>query len=212
MKKEFLRIRDAVQIGSWEELQAQPLSTITKRDEDTELLDGLIVKGYETKFSNGINENYETYDKGALDKFVQEYFVDKKLNLPVDVQHAGSMQPDWLVGRVVYLEVNNTGFYFVAYIPRKHPKYEQVHMMLQEGILQGFSKEGWATDWETIRDEKGNWIGDKITEFKLTCMSLVATPANGVPFEKLQEVKRDGLRFVKIQDTEEQQGDLGLFL
>ena len=49
--------QNGVLIGDWEEVQSLPLSTITKNTDDAEILDGLIVKGYETKFSDGKNAN-----------------------------------------------------------------------------------------------------------------------------------------------------------
>ena len=130
-----LKVKDGVLLGDWEEVSGVPLSKITKKDTDTQVLDGLIVKGYETKF--GVtNENREQYAPGCLDKFVQEYFIDHKLNMTVDLQHSDRV--DDLVGKVVYLEVNTVGFYFVAYIPKTIARYEQVKDLLREGILQGF--------------------------------------------------------------------------
>lgn len=201
MKKEFLNIggkdcpviRNAVKIGDWEEVKAIPVSTITKRDTDTALLDGLIVKGYEMEWDK-TNENYERYERTAFDKFIQEYFVDRGFNLTVDIQHY-----DWieaLAGRVIYAEINSRGFYYVAYVPRTYVHYEIVLNLLREGILQGFSKMGYATDWEWIRNkETGDFEYELIREFKLLTMSLVTTPANGIPFERLQETKQNALVF-----------------
>lgn len=201
MKKEFLNIggkdcpviRNAVKIGDWEEVKAIPVSTITKRDDDTALLNGLIIKGYEMEWDK-TNENYERYEKTAFDKFIQEYFVDRGFNLPVDVQHY-----DWieaLAGRVIYAEINSRGFYYVVYIPRTYVHYEIVLNLLREGILQGFSKMGYATDWKWVWDEEtGDFDYELIKEFKLLSVSLVTTPANGIPFERLQETKQNALVF-----------------
>lgn len=201
MKKEFLNIggvdypviRNAVKIGDWEEVKAIPVSAISKRDEDTALLDGLIVRGYEMEWDK-TNENFERYERDAFDKFLQEYFVDRGFNLPVDIEHYGS--PEWLAGRIIYAEINTRGFYYVAYIPRTYVHYEMVLNLLREGILQGFSKMGYATDWDWVRNkETGEFEYELIREFKLLKMSLVSTPANGVPFEKLQETKSNALAF-----------------
>lgn len=209
MKKEFLNIggkdypviRNAVKIGDWEEVKAIPVSTITKRDEDTALLDGLIIKGYEMEW-NKTNENFERYEKTAFDKFIQEYFVDRGFNLPVDIEHYGS--PEWLAGRIIYAEINARGFYYVAYIPRTYVHYEMVLNLLREGILQGFSKMGYATDWDWIWAKDGRLDYELIKEFKLLKMSLVTTPANGIPFERLQETKQNALVFknTTIQEIE----------
>lgn len=201
MKKEFLNIggkdcpviRNAVKIGDWEEVKAIPVSTITKRDTDTALLNGLIIKGYEMEWDK-TNENGERYEKTAFDKFIQEYFVDRGFNLPVDIQHY-----DWieaLAGRVIYAEINSRGFYYVVYIPRTYVHYEIVLNLLREGILQGFSKMGYATDWKWVWDEEtGDFDYELIKEFKLLSVSLVTTPANGIPFERLQETKQNALVF-----------------
>lgn len=201
MKKEFLTIggvdypviRNAVKIGDWEEVKDIPVSAISKRDEDTALLDGLIIRGYEMEWDK-TNENYERYDRDAFDKFLQEYFVDRGFNLPVDIEHCGL--PEWLAGRIIYAEINTRGFYYVAYIPRTYMHYDMVLYLLREGILQGFSKMGYATDWDWVRNrETGEFEYELIKEFKLLRMSLVSTPANGIPFEKLQETKQNALAF-----------------
>ena len=128
-KKMFVRnngalfVNDGVLLGDWDEVSGIPLSSVTKKDTDTATLDGLIIKGYETKF-NVTNENGERYAPNCLDKFVQQYFVDNELNMVVDLQHGWDI--DSQIGRVIYLEVNSVGFYFVAYVPRSVARYEQV--------------------------------------------------------------------------------------
>lgn len=203
MKKEFINIggrefpiiRNAVKIGDWEEVKAIPVSTITKRDDDTSLLDGLIVKGYEMEWGK-TNENGERYEKEAFDKFIQEYFIDKGFNLPSDIEHAGDYNPEWIAGRVIYAEINSRGFYYVVYIPHTYMHYETVLNLLKEGILQGFSKMGYATDWKYVwNEETGDLEYELIKEFKLLKVSLVTTPANGIPFERLQETKQNALVF-----------------
>lgn len=194
--KQRLFVSDNVLIGDWDEVQGVRLSTITQRDGDDAELDGLVIKGYETKF--GVtNENGERYDPHCLDAFVQHYFVDKGFNLVVDVQHSDAV--DDQVGRVIYLEVNSVGFYFVAYVPRTVARYEQVKAMLREGILQGFSKCGYATDWEWHYDEAtGEYDYVTYKEFSLCSVSLVTMPANAAKFEKIGETVKDGVRFVNL--------------
>lgn len=83
-------IHDITLIGEWDDVKGLPLSAITKKDTDTTKLDGLVVKGYETKF--GVtNENGERYDQHCLDKFVQDYFINHNLNMVVDVQHSDAI-------------------------------------------------------------------------------------------------------------------------
>lgn len=186
-------VRDGVLLGDWQEVSGLQLSSVTKKDTDTAMLDGLIIKGYETKF-NVTNENGERYAPNCLDKFVQQYFVDHELNMVVDLQHGWDI--DSQIGRVIYLEVNSVGFYFVAYVPRSVARYEQVKALLREGILQGFSKMGWATDYEYRYTRDGEFDYVEIKEFQLCSVSLVTMPANAIPFEAIGEPIRDGLQFV----------------
>lgn len=185
-----IAIQNTTLIGDWDEVQGVQASTITKNDADTDMLDGILVRGYETMFGE-TNENGERYAKGAIDDFIERYFVAHNLNLPVDIQHIQDI--DHLAGRVIYAESNSTGFYFVAYIPRTFKNYTVVRDLLKNGILQGFSKCGWATDYEWRTDENGNDYM-QVNKIDIVSVSLVATPANAVPFERMQEVQ-NGLRF-----------------
>lgn len=201
-KKKAMPICDATLIGKWEDVTDLELSTVTHNTNDTEKLNGLLVYGYETKFGK-TNQNAERYDKGAIDKFIKEYFIDNKLNMPVDIQHRDG-DPDWIVGRIVYAESNDVGFYFVAYIPRTEPKYEVVKSKIENGILQGFSKYGWSVDYEWIRDDKEEYGGYwQVHEMQIVSMSIVTTPANAVRFERVKETKNE-MRFVSNYTEEEE--------
>lgn len=188
--KERIRISDTTLIGDWDEVTDYELSKITKKDKDTQRLNGLVIKGYETKFGK-VNENGERYEPGCLDKFVQSYFVDNGLNMVVDLQH--SWDVDDQVGRVVYLEVNSVGFYFVAYIPRSVPKYQLVKTLLEEGILQGFSKSGFATDWDWEDKDGGDVF--VVKEMNILSVSLVTCPANPIGFESIGETVQNRLEY-----------------
>ena len=201
--QEFPLLCNAVTIGDWEDVKGIPTSQLTKRDEDTALLDGLIIRGYEMEWDK-TNENYERYAKDSFDKFIKEYFIDRGFNLVVDIEHAG-VDPQWLAGRVIYAEINSRGMYYIVYIPRTYVHFDMVRSLLQEGILQGFSKMGYATAWEDVWDKQtGEFLYELIKEFKLLAMSLVSAPANGMQFEKLQEVKRNGLVFRNIEKEQTQ--------
>lgn len=184
MKK--LTISDAVMLSSWEEVDKVKLSTITKRDEDTATLDGIIVKGYEMKY-NVTNENGERYAQGCVDKYINDYFVSNKLNVPVDVMHGERFED--LIGRVLLIESNGVGFYIVGYIPRTAPRFEQIKNALKEGLLQGFSKCGYTTDYDFIYKKDGSFDYMLIKEIAICSVSLVSTPANRIGFEKVAEVQ-----------------------
>lgn len=204
MSKERLIINDAVKLGTWEEVEGVALSTITKNDKDTEKLNGLVIRGYEMKWGQA-NQNGEKYEKGAFDKFIQSYFVENKLNMPVDIQHMQDIRH--LAGRVLLIEVNSVGFYFVVYIPRTYMYYEAVKNLIKEGILQGFSKMGWATDYEFMYNKNGQYDYTLIKEMEILSVSLVTTPANSLPFEKIGEVVKDSTTFKnKIKEKENHTG------
>lgn len=194
-------IRDTVLIGDWQDVQGLPLSTITKRADDTETLDGLVVKGYEMKWGT-TNENGERYEQGCFDDFISRYYVANGLNVPVDVQH--DERPEWLVGRVLYIETNTVGFYVVAYIPRTEQMFDAVKSKLQNGLLQGFSKCGLVEDSEYRYKKDGSFDYELIKKISLLAVSLVSTPANGVPFEDVAETRKNRLEYVnKTKRTKE---------
>lgn len=188
------RVQNAVLIGDWKEVQDIPEETLRKWTNKPEDLTGLVLKGYEMKWDK-TNENQERYEKGAFDDFIKTYFVDGGLNMTVDINHEG--YHNWMAtcGTVLYAEVNSVGFYFVVNVPRSFEYYEQLKWRLQAGIIQGFSKEGWATDWEPKWNEDGSFNYELIKAMKVTSISLVTTPANGFEFERMQEIK-NALQFV----------------
>ena len=193
-------VRDSVLIGEWKDVQDLPLSSITKRADDKEKLDGLIIKGYEMKWGK-TNENGERYAQGAFDDFIKDYYIANGLNVVLDVQH--SEDPYWLCGRLLYIETNTVGFYLVAYIPRTERAFEDVKSKLQNGLLQGFSKYGFVDDGHYVFKDNGKVDYFQIDKIRLFAASLVSTPANGVPFEGVGEVK-NRLEYVnKTHEVEE---------
>lgn len=204
---EKIKINDAVLIGKYSEVEDLELSAITHNTQDTTKLNGLLVYGYETKFAGGTNENYERYTKECLDEFIKRYFVDNKLNMPVTLQHRNDI--DHLCGRVLIVEVNSVGFYFVAYIPKSLPNYGTILSLITEGILQGFSKEGWATDYEYKYTSDGDLDYIQINKMEILGVSLVTTPANGNPFESVKKTKiDDATKFVNNRKDEEKESKL----
>lgn len=182
------KLSDVVALGSYEEVEGLELETITKNDADKgSKLSGLIIRGYETRFADGTNTNGERYTKECLDKFFAEYYQKRKLNMPLTLMHSDKWQD--VCGRVLTIEINSVGFYFVCYIPKAIPEYDGIKVRIKEGLLQGLSKEGWATDGRIIRDKEGNFMYYLVEEMEMTAVSLVSTPANGNPLEKVQEIK-----------------------
>ena len=201
---ERLPLVDVVKIGDYKEVEDLDLVTITKNEEDkNKKLNGLLIYGYETKFADGTNENGERFSKDALDK-LEEYYVKRKLNMPLTVQHGWSRQD--AIGRVLIIEVNSVGFYFVCYIPKGVEGYDDIKLKISEGILQGLSKEGWSTKGKIFRNKEGEFDYYLVEEMEMLGVSLVTTPANGNPLEKAREI-RNGLQFIKRQDNAQEKED-----
>ena len=182
-------IRDTVLLGDWAEVQGVEAQTI-KPELSPEKLDGLIIKGYEMKFGQ-TNENGEQYDQTAFDEFIKRYFVDGKMNMPVDINHEGWKNWHAYCGRVLYIEVNSVGFYFAVYVPRTYPEYDSVLWALKSGIIQGFSKEGFVEydDYDLVFNTDGSFDHEQIHKMSVVSVSLVCTPANGLPFEQMKDTK-----------------------
>lgn len=192
-----IEIKNLTLIGSYDEVENVPLSTIVKDDKSDAVLNGMIIRGYETKFSNTANENGEVYERDCLNDYIENYFVKNKLNIPVDIQHNQDIYH--LAGRVLIVEVNSVGFYFVVYVPKTFINYDSLRGLLKEGIIQGFSKYGWATDYEFIYQPNGDYSYMKVNQMSIVNVSLVSTPANALPFEKVQEVK-DATKLIVTKD------------
>ena len=191
---ETKKIQNSTLIGEWREVKDLPGSEITKTEGDVAKLSGIILKGYETVFKKGQNENGEIYSKDCIDDFINRYYIENKINLPVDIEH--DHRPEWLAGRVIYLESNSVGFYFVVYIPKTFMHYDVVLNLLKEGLLQGFSKEGFASGDYKKKDGK---LYFEIQKMDILRLSLVATPANATLFDNMQETKNQ-LVFKKTDD------------
>lgn len=200
-------VRDTVLLGDWEKIEKQSARTINPKLDD-EILDGLIIRGYEMKWGK-TNENGEQYDKTAFDEFIQQYFVDGKLNMPVDINHGGCR--DWrdYCGRVLYIETNSVGFYFVVYVPKTYADYDRLLWGLENGIIQGFSKEGYVSweDFDWVYNEDGTFDHEQIHKMRIVSVSLVATPANGLLFEKMQQTQ-NALVFEKKTESGKSFADL----
>ena len=197
-------VADGALISSrdWEDVKDTPLSSLTGNPEDKELLNGIIIKGFESMFADGTNANGERFMPNCLDKFIQDYYVSKGLNIPLCFQHCDD--PSWLCGRVLYLEVNDRGFQYVAYIPRDYFYFDRARFFLRNKIIQGFSKYGYATKGHWVDDDNEPWGGYYLVEeMTLLSLAIVATPANGIPFEEVGDLVENATRFVNKTNKKE---------
>ena len=167
-----LQIKDTVIFGDYKEVDGVEAKTITKDEADNRKLDGLIISGYETKFSD----------------------VKNKLNIPCDVFHLTDI--DHAAGVVLVLEENPVGWFFTVYVPKTYCNYEKLLNLIKIGYIQGFSKYGWATDYEYKYLTNGDFSHIEIKKMDLYRVSLVDVPANAVPFENVKEVS-NATKFIK---------------
>ena len=181
---DIYKITDTTKINDFKEVDNMELSKITRNEGDKEILTGMIISGYEMKFGK-INENREMFEPTCIDEYMQDYFVKNKLNVPVTILHRDDIMH--LVGRVLVVETNTNGFYFVVYIPRGVAGYDDIKLKVKEGILQGFSKEGWSEEYEVKYTKDGAFDYILIKKLIFASLSIVATPANSLRFDKVGE-------------------------
>lgn len=181
---DIYKITDTTKINDFKEVDNMELSKITRNEGDKEILTGMIISGYEMKFGK-INENREMFEPTCIDEYMQDYFIKNKLNVPVTILHRDDITH--LVGRVLVVETNTNGFYFVVYIPRGVAGYDDIKLKIKEGILQGFSKEGWSEEYEVKYTKDGAFDYILIKKLIFASLSIVATPANSLRFDKVGE-------------------------
>lgn len=181
---DIYKITDTTKINDFKEVDSMELSKITRNEGDKEILTGMIISGYEMKFGK-INENREMFEPTCIDEYMQDYFVKNKLNVPVTILHRDDITH--LVGRVLVVETNTNGFYFVVYIPRGVAGYDDIKLKIKEGILQGFSKDGWSEEYEVKYTKDGAFDYILIKKLIFASLSIVATPANSLRFDKVGE-------------------------
>ena len=131
------------------------------------------------------------------------------MNVPVTLLHNGDL--NHLVGRVLVVETSTTGFYFTIYIPRGVTGYDDIKLKIKEGILQGFSKEGWADEYEVKYTKDGAFDYILIKKLIFASLSIVSTPANSLRFDKIGETANiiNSTKFVnKHKETPAKADDL----
>lgn len=141
-----------------------------------EVREGLMLDGYFKRWDS-VNENGESYAKDSYDKFINHYFVKNKLNVPINLMH-GSGFGD-LAGKIVNMKKDPYGIFIQTLISRHAVHFENIKGLIDDGILQGFSDEGFATDFELIKNEKKEITHVNVLEAMLTKVSLVDMPAEG---------------------------------
>ena len=184
MKK--IEIKNQILLEKFAEVDNSKASEITQDLTDTRVLSGLILTGYEHRHTNKVNGNNEVFGANCLDKFIEEYYVANGLNMPLSVFHNGN-DFETSAGVILKIENNTIGYKFTAYVPKTFKNYEHLKHLLEIGYIQGFSKYGWANEYEYIYNTDGTFSHVRIDDMTIVDMSLVACPANSEKFEKIVE-------------------------
>ncbi len=142
----------------------------TFRIENSKLNDNgdYVVSGYFKVWKNR-NFNGERYTTDAYDEFINSYFEKNEFNVPINLLHQKDIFH--LVGKVDNMIKDDIGIYLDVIISKHAIYFEKVVGMIEDKILQGFSDEGFATNWD--EDEDGVLIRQAILER----ISLVDLPA-----------------------------------
>lgn len=158
---------------------------------------GIEVKGYLTKFGEA-NFNGQNFDRKSYDTCISEYFEKNQLNIPVDLMHI--RDAFHLAGVCKKFQKKSDGIEITAFIAKGVYFYNLIKILIENGVLQGFSNLGFITDydWNRQTDEL------IVKAFQLISISLVDVPADtfgkfevqntifeGFKNESLQEVKNE---------------------
>lgn len=132
---------------------------------------GFEVRGLLTTF-DVVNQNGQRFEKKSYDKFVTDYFEANDLNIPIDLMHRRDAQH--LAGVARKFVKKDGGIELTAFIPKGVYFYNLIKVLLDNGVLQGFSNYGWVRDWEYDR------VSDEliVKDFALLSASLVDIPAD----------------------------------
>ena len=173
----------------------------------TEVEEGVILSGYFKKW-RVVNGNGEKYDENSYDDFIENYYVKNKLNVTVNLMHGQGFTD--LAGKVINMRKDEVGIFINVLISKGAVHYKKILLLLEDKVLQGFSDEGFATDFEF----KNNEVGENYALIKkaiLTKISLVDIPAeataqfefrNATRFEGFGRTDKDKDKKEKVKEGE----------
>lgn len=161
--------------------------------DDAGLETGIEVKGMLTTF-DVVNENRLNFDRKSYDDVVSNYFEANNLNIPLDLMHVRD-DVRHLAGIVRKFTKKNGGVEITGFIPKGVYYYNLIKVMLDNGMLQGFSNLGWINDGEYIRETDSYTV----KSFRLISASMVDIPAdvggkfisNATEFEGFHNKEKD---------------------
>ena len=166
---------------------------------------GIEVSGEVTNFS-AVNFNGLKFDKKSYDECIREYFEKNELNIPIDLMHQRDMQH--LAGVARKFVKKTDSVQVVAFIPKGVYFYNLIKLLIDNGVLQGFSNMGYMTDWEYDRETDACIV----KSFQLISISLVDVPADTAGKFVSNATDFEGFNFTKEPVTEQGMFNcLGLF-
>lgn len=131
---------------------------------------GIELRGRLTTFDVE-NENGQTFKAKSYDNFVNDYFVNNSINVPVCLLH-NDTDMTHLCGIVSKMTATSDGVDIVVFVPKSAYFYNLTKNYIDCGILQGFSNYGWATDY-TFENDTFN-----VKDFQLLHVAIVSTPSD----------------------------------
>lgn len=143
---------------------------VVKDESGNEL--GFEVRGILTTFDVK-NVNDYVFTRQSYDKFVDEYFVKNKINVPLCLQHRDD-DPRCLCGIVKDMKKTDHGVEIVGFVFRSAYYYGMIKDQIERGLYQGFSNSGYVIDYEY--DNENNAL--IINEFELMHVAIVCTPGD----------------------------------
>ncbi len=163
--------------------------------ETKEVESGFRVSGYFKRW-NTVNFNKEMYDENSYDKFIEDYYVKNQLYVPLNVLHQGDLFH--LAGKIIKMEKTKAGLWIEGEISKSAIYYSDIVAMIEDNILQGFSDEGWASEYEYRETENGDFYW-YVQDAVLSQISLVSTPAEA----EAKMIISNATKFVGFEKKEE---------
>lgn len=117
------------------------------------------------------NLNGETYASDSYDGFLKDYYGRGGLNMPLTVQHGQRLED--VIGKVLELTKDEEGLTCKAVVFNDLPWSAPVRRLIEAGVLQGMSDEGYSDDYSIADDGSGL----DIKKAAMLAVSLVCTPA-----------------------------------
>ena len=131
---------------------------------------GFEISGVLTTF-NVMNGNGQTFLPNSYDKWINEYFVKNKINVPLCVLH-NDYDIRSLCGHVKNMETDENGVRMTCFVPKYTYYYNLIKNLIDGGQLQGFSNYGAAVKYDYTDN------GIMVNEFQLINVAIVATPSD----------------------------------